>query len=848
MIFFPSDVFVVMAAVGATLSIATSSSTQSVSLWDFLTLDMSKSVIVSMEIPFASADTVFRSYKIMPRSENAHAYVNAAFVMQFNSSTSTVTGEPTLVFGGIQAHDIQATQTAAMLEGANLLQKDTLTTALAKLEGEIVPVTTPVSSSAKYLKSLAISLFYKYYLAVIYDHVDPRVQSAAVPFQRPLSTGTQTYGTKPSEYPVTEPMTKLTALLQTSGEAEYTTDVPPLPHECAAAFVLSPQANCKITGVDFSTAEGMPGFIKGLTAADIPGDNNFMTMGTAEPVLVSDVCEYAGQAVAIVVAETQRQADEIALAVKVSYESQGKPLLTIADAIAAGSYFEDPGRQPIEVGDAKAAIAKSARTVEGTISCDSQYHFHMETQTSLVIPEAEGYMVYSSTQWTQRTQAAVAAVLGINNSSVDVSVRRVGGAYGGKITRSHWIAAACGLAAHATGRPVRMHLDIDTNMKMIGKRIPYYATFTIGCTEDGILNGIEATVYNNCGWCNNDNALGMALDHIDNAYYVPNWLVTPKACKTNIAANTATRSPGTCPGIFIMEGMIDQVARTLGLDPDTVRRANLYKKDQVTPIDIPLTYCNISTLWDDLYSSAEVESRKAAAAKFNEENRWRKRGLSVVPVRFWMEWGWAVPYTVHINIYAADGTVAICHGGVEVGQGINTKVAQVAAKTLGIPLDTISVKPSNTLIGPNDITTGGSITSELCCLGTLRACNELNERISPVRAANPKATWKELVAACNDQGVNLSVENFVEEKTDYQYSYNAYGVGCTEVEIDVLTGELQILRVDILYDCGDSINPDIDVGQVEGAFTMGLGYWLTEKLIFDQDSGQLLTHNTWVYH
>lgn len=843
---FPSDVFVVMAAVGATLSIATASETKSVSFWDFLALDMSKSVIVSMEIPFASADTVFRSYKIMPRSENAHAYVNAAFAVRVDSSNSTVTGKPTLVYGGIEAHDIQATATASVLEGAKLLEQDTLKSALASLENEIVPNTTPVSSSAKYRKSLALGLFYKFYLSTISEHVDPQVKSATVPFQRPPSTGSQSYGTNPNEYPITKPMTKLTALLQTSGEAEYTTDVPIQPAECAAAFVLSPQGNSKITGVDFSKAEGMPGFIKGLTASDIPGTNNFMPLNTAEEVLVSDFCDYAGQPVAIIVAETQQQADEIALAVVVSYESQGKQLLTIADAIEADSYFENPGGHPIDFGDAKDAIAKSARKIEGTISCDSQYHFHMETQNSFVLPQAEGYTVYSSSQWPQYTQAAVATVLGINSNDVDVSVRRVGGAYGAKISRAHWIAAGCALAAHATGRPVRMHLDIDTNMKMIGKRFPYYATYTVGSTEEGILNGIEMTLYNNCGCNNNDNAMSLALPHIDNAYHVPNWLVTPKACKTNLAANTATRSPGTCPATFVMESVIDQVAKTLGRDPDDVRKANLYQKDQITPVNIPLIYCNISTLWDDLYKSADVETRKAAVVQFNQENRWRKRGLSMVPVRFWIDWN-SAPYTIHISIYAVDGTVAICHGGIEVGQGINTKVAQVAAKMLGIPVDSIKIKPTNTLIGPNDVTTGGSITSELCCLGTIKACNELNERIAPVRTANPEASWQQLMTLCSGQGINLSVESFVYEKTEYEYAYNVYAVACTEVEIDVLTGEPQILRVDMLYDCGDSINPDIDIGQIEGAFTMGLGYWLTEKLIFNNTSGELLTHNTWEY-
>ncbi|KAL5509791.1 hypothetical protein EMCRGX_G005217 [Ephydatia muelleri] len=845
---FPSDVFTVLEAAGATLTIANASGSQTYTLQDFLKVDMTQSVIVSMELPFAGAGIIFRSFKVMPRNQNAHAYVNAAFSMQVDPN-STVQGTPVLVFGGIQAHAVLAVNTANVLQQQSLLDPNTLKNALAALEQDIVPDTPPVAASVEYRKSLALSLFYKYYLACIVDHVSPRVVTAANPYVRPISSGTQSYSTVPSNYPITQPIPKLASKLQASGEAQYTTDIPPYPDELAAAFVLTTQGNATITGINLDLAAKMPGFMKVLTAADIPqgGQNNFLTgVGMhPEPVFATSFSEYAGHAVALVLADTQEYANAIAQSITVNYQNVKKPILTIQDAIAAQSFFPSPG-PPIVMGNAKEAIAASARVITGSISCGAQYHFHMETQTSLCIPEEDGYSVHSSTQWTDLTQSAVATVLGIPVSSVDVTVKRVGGAYGGKITRSQQIAAACALGAYATKRPVRMHMDIDTNMLMIGKREPYYATFTIGCTDSGVINGIEMTIYNDAGCYGNDSTVQAALTAVDNAYFVQNWLVTPVTCKTNTASNTACRSPGTLPGIFIMESLVDYVAKSLNLDVEQVKLANLYQQGQVTPYNIPLNYCSIRDIWNQLYKSADVDARKQFISEFNQVNRWRKRGISVVPLKFGLGWSGA-PYTVLVSIYATDGTVAVTHGGVEVGQGINTKVAQVAAKTLGISIDMIKIKPSNSLTNPNGMTTGGSISSELACLGVLNACTELKHRIAPVQQVMGNPTWVQLIQKCYSVGIDLSSKQFTYQTTDFAFAYFSYGATCAEVELDVLTGETQVIRVDILYDCGESINPDIDVGQVEGAFVMGMGYWMTEKFTYDPDSGQLLTHNTWEY-
>jgi xanthine dehydrogenase/oxidase len=848
---FPSDVYTIMEAAGATVTIATSpTDMKTYTLSDFLQVSMTTSLIVSMEIPFLKPNERMCTYKVMPRFQNAHAYVNAGFRIQFDPSSFTVTTPPTLVFGGIAEHGVTAAQTASYLNGKVLTDKDTLRNALTILEKELVPNEPPVATSPKYRKTLACSLFYKFYLSCVIDKVDVRVKSAGVPYVRPLSSGQQSYDSVPAEYPVTEPMPKLSALQQTSGEAVYTTDIPTTSDLLHGAFVLAPQGNAKIVSVDTSAAQTMPGFVRYISAADIPpnGENNSLPslLFPYPEKVFTDEALYAGQSVGMVLADTHDHAIMAARAVKVNCQSLGPPILNIQEAIAKNSFFEDP--DPLKVGDAEGAIAQAPNKISGEVSCGTQYHFTMETQTSLVIPEEDGYTVYPSTQWIQVAQSSVAMILGIPNSSVNVSVKRVGGAYGSKISRSHIVTAACALGAHVTGKPVCVHLDIDTNMKMVGKRYSYFVQYETGCDANGVISGIKMNIYNDGGCSNNDQEMfGYFYPFIDNAYNIPNWLLLPKGCKTNTPSNTWCRAPGSVPATFIIETLLEHVGQSLGLSYEQVRFANMYSNGDVTPLKEKLLYCNVKDIWKDLLESADVKDRQLAVEQYNKANRWRKRGLAVVPIKFPLDWNNA-PFTVFVSIYAVDGTVAIAHAGIEIGQGINVKVAQAAAKTLGIPLDYVKIKPSNSLSGPNSQTTGGSIGSELNVMGVVDACEILNDRIAPVKkkmGGNPP--WKDLIQQCYDDRVDLSAKACVNESTERLFQYFAYGTGCVETEIDVLTGETQVLRADILYDCGQSINPGVDIGQVEGAFVMGLGYWLTEDVKYDPNTGELLTHNTWEY-
>ncbi|XP_046559709.1 xanthine dehydrogenase-like isoform X1 [Haliotis rubra] len=853
---FPSDVFTIFESVGATLSIGSSDGTENTySLMDFLNLDMKGKVILSVTLPaFPSGDVYVKTFKITPRHQNAHAYVNAGFRMQLDRSNNfLVKTKPSLVYGGISKTLVHATNTETYLQGKQLGDPAVLNSAITTLSAELVPDTTPGLSSTTYRKSLAISLFYKCVLGMCGEKAAARFQSGGTNLIRPVSSGTQTYGSRKDEYPLTKPMTKVDATLQTSGRVQYVNDVPPVQNEVFASFVITSVGNADIDSVDTSDALKYPGALKYISASDIPkgGSNSFRQPGAGvEEIFCSGQVLYSGQPVGIIVAVDQLSADTAASMVKVTYKNVQPPIITMEDAIQKKSVFPNVA-QEFKVGDAAAAIASSDKQISGRIKMGHQYHFHMETQVSICYPaeDGTGVSLLSSTQWTDLEQLIVAKALNIPESSVNVEVRRLGGSYGAKITRAHLTACAAALGTHVMRRPVRLSMNFHTNMKTIGKRFPYLADYTVGVTNAGKLTGIQYTVNADCGMSPNDCSLASFPQWMDNAYYCPTWDFKPVALKTNLPTNTACRGPGSTPSIFIMEAMMDHVAKVLNMDPLEFRKINLFTKGQKhfqkSANGMVLQYCNITDMVAQLETSADVQNRKQQVTAFNQANRWKKKGVSVMPLRWDLNYANA-NYNVYLTIYHGDGSVAISIGGVENGQGINTKMMQVCAFELGIPMDTIKVKPTTTLADSNSITTGGSITSEVNALGVIQCCQQLKTRMALVKAKMVNPSWQQLVAKCYSEGMDLSARSFT-NPTGVSTNYNIYGATCTEVEVDVLTGENQINRVDILYDCGESMNPEIDVGQAEGAFVMGLGYWMTEQMIFDPKTGTALTAGTWEY-
>ncbi|XP_053383770.1 uncharacterized protein LOC123535779 [Mercenaria mercenaria] len=847
---FQSDIFVLFQVLKA--QIWTGFMGDSIDITDFLSTDISGKLILAMSYTdLIDKDEYIKFYKVAQRNQNDHCYVTGGFRVKLDKTQGFLVKEtPVLAYGGIGTSFNRASKTEAYLNGKNLGDATVLKTALMTLKSEVVADSSPVLSSPEYRKSLALSLFYKFVLHIVGDQawIKFRSGSSQLYIDRPVSSGQQSYDTNKIEWPVTEPLKKLEANAQACGEAVYVDDIPAYPGQLEAAFVLSTVGNATLQSIDATDALKISGVVKVITAKDIPGVNNWIFPPfSPEEVLVSETVSYCGQPVAIVLAESYGTALGAAFAVKVTYSNVQPPILTLEDGIKQKSFFPKQCDDKV-VGDPDTVIAQSPKKIQGAISMGTQYHFHMETQASLCVPREDGMDVYTTTQWLDMSQSAIAQVTKLPKNSISVQVKRLGGAYGGKISRNSWIAAACGLSAYLTNRPVKLRLTLGDNMKAIGKRFPFKAVYEVGMTEVGLLNGIKLTYYADCGNSANDNSLPAMPVWADNAYYCPNWSISCEAVKTNKPANTAARSPGINNGA--------QVAKSLNKDPLDIRSLNMYTDTQTDPLtQMVLTNCELKPQIAQLQASAEYNDRVQKVNTYNQNNRWKKKGVSLVPLKFGIDWRGA-RYGCQVSVYWNDGTVAISHGGVEVGQGINTKVAQVCAYEFGIPMDMVKVLPTNSLVTANGVTTGGSITTENCCAGVIECCQTLKERMAPVIAKITDPTWLKVINECYNGGIDLSARymyrnpvitvTIPDQKSLFQYY--SYGATIAEVDFDVLTGEHQLTRIDILFDmCGGNTNPALDVGQVEGAFVMGLGYWLTEECKYDPNTGALVTDSTWEY-
>ncbi|XP_048382668.1 xanthine dehydrogenase/oxidase-like isoform X2 [Stegostoma tigrinum] len=849
---FISDVFVIFEAVGAKLTIGNRNGRETYTPLEFLSVKMEGKVILCVEIPKLKENEAMNCYKVMPQTQNSQPYVSAGFWVQFKTSSgSKLVKSFSMVYTGISDNFMHASKTEEFLKGRDITCNETLQGALATLDKEVIPDdVSPLFAKPEYRKSLALGLFYKFFLSLLDEsQVSPRNQSAICPLKRPVSTGKQIFSSREAIYPLTQPIPKLNSYKQACGEIEYINDIYPLSKELFSVFCLSKVGNATIDNIDITRAENWNGAVKVFLAKDIPGANTFMPPPfQVEEILSSGRVLYAGQPIALCVGVSQHYALEMVDVIDVTYKDQEPPIVTLDDAIEKNSFYPLPGKGLI-VGDPADAISKSPHHIEGEVRAGEQYHFHMETQVCRCTPTEDGLDVQAASQWLDLAQQAVAGACGLPVKDVNITAKRLGGAYGAKVTRANLVACGSALAAHLLKRPVQCMMDLATNMKAVGKRHGYIFKYKVGFNDDGTLNGVIITYYCDNGSSPNDDEVSTYFGFSDNAYKCKNWHLIPIALKTNRAAHTWCRSPGSKPNIFVIETILEHVAKFLSLDPINVKQKNLYAQGDITPLGFDLPYCSIRDLYSTQLKKVDVTGRLQAIKKFNADNRWKKKGLAVVPLKYCLDWTEGF-YLCTVSIFASDGSVIVTHGGVEIGQGINTKVAQVCAYVLGIPVDLISIKPTTAISSPNAGTTGRSITCELNCLGVKNCCEILKERLSPVKATLPPGTpWKDLVAACFKAKMNLTAQYWVSPDPNSKGvpQYYSYGVTVAEAELDVLTGENQINLVDMLFDCGESINPAIDIGQIEGAFVMGMGYWLMEKVIYDPDTGEVLNAGTWDY-
>ncbi|XP_055623208.1 xanthine dehydrogenase-like [Toxorhynchites rutilus septentrionalis] len=837
---FPSDIFLLLETVGATLTIATDGLSLHVTPLDFLKVDMAKKLLTIVTIPSLDpAQYMFRSFKVMPVAQNSRAYVNAAFLVKF-CRTGKTTELARVCFGGINPSFVHAYKTEDFLLGRPLFTNETLQEALKILSTELRPDWVLPDASPKYRKNLALSLFYKFLLSTTpesTEYLNPRFRSGGTTSKRPVSSGKQSYDTYPNKWPLTQYVPKIEGLAQSSGEAEYIGDIPERPNELHAAFVLATEIQSRISKIDATEALKLPGVVAFYSAKNIPGINNFMPLEMGAPevdeIFCSGVVAFHGQPVGVVVAKTFELANRAAALVEISYEKiVNHPVYVTVEDVIEGRAYNRVFNQHFDRHGAKFLSASEGPIkINGQLDLKGQYHYTMETQTCFCIPVEDGLDIYSSTQFIDNVMIAVSQALNVPENSLNISVRRLGGAYGAKISRASQIACACALAAQLTQCPVRMVLKMETNMSAVGKRGGSHSEYEVDVDSSGKINRLNHTYTQDSGVTLNEGFAFLTVELFKNCYRTDRWNLVGNIARTDVPSNTWCRAPGSSEGMAMIENIMEHIAHVVEKDPLEVRMLNISKENKMY------------NLLPRFRADVDFDDRKQAIDMFNLQNRWHKRGIAIIPMEYDMEYSQTL--NALVSIYHLDGSVAITHGAIEMGQGVNTKVVQVAAHILGIPLNKIAVKPSTGLTSPNCGPSVHSRASETAAFAVKKSCEILMERLRPIQQANPQAPWEQIVAQAFVANVDLSA-TYHYQPSDLQ-AYVIWGLACAEIEVDILTGNIQIPRVDILEDVGESMSPGIDVGQVEGAFIMGLGYYLTEALVYEPSNGALLTTRSWNY-
>ena len=677
------------------------------------------------------------------------------------------------------------------------------------------------------------------------------------------------------------------AIKHVSGKSVYINDMNAPSDMLHGKVVYSPYAHAKILSFNLEKARQVKGVHGILSYKDIPGANQMGPVFHDEPCLAENTVNFIGQAVFLIAAESKEIAAKAEKLIEIEYEPL-TPITTIEEAIANNQLLSVP--RIINRGNADEAILKAKHVLKGTLKTGAQEHWYLETQTSLCIPdELNEMMVYSSTQNPSETQAIIAEVLGITRNDVIVEIRRMGGAFGGKETQGNHTAAWAALLANYTKRPVKIHLFRDDDQVMTGKRHRFISDYEIGFDDDGMITAYKVNLNADAG-ATADLSMAIlerAVLHADGSYFIPNISVTGKAWLTNLPSNTAFRGFGGPQGIAVIENAIDRMARFLKKDATEIRFKNFYgiTDRNTTHYDEEVENNRLFTIYEQIIQSSDYHKRKTEIAEFNFKNEFYKKGMALTPVKFGISFTTAFLNQAGalVNIYQ-DGTVLVNHGGTEMGQGLHTKMQQIAALELGISPEFVKVNATNTSKVPNASATAASSGSDLNGMAVKNAVDIIKLRLIDVtidefnkkQHPNPSIAddivfhnnfifdnlhpdrilpFKEIVMMAYLQQKSLSSTGYYktpnihynrETGKGHPFHYYGFGMAVSEVQVDVLTGNHKILRTDILHDTGKSINEAIDIGQVEGGFIQGIGWCTTEDIKWDTN-GKLLNHSPDTY-
>jgi len=820
-----------------------------------------KSIIVPRPTP--GIETHRQFYKVSKRREMDISTVAACFAIALDENGRITKAR--LAYGGVAALPVRAKKTEAALIGKNW--SDSIgEEILPILEKEFTPI-SDVRGSAIYRQQLIANLLRKFLARDRRAIANKKIARFLLP--RPEASAHES------------------AHKHVTGEAFYVDDVVQSHTMLEVWPVCSPHAHAKILRRDVSEARGMPGISAVLLAEDVPGLNDVGAVRHDEILLADTEVLYHGHIVALVVGETQELCRAAAAKVVVEYDPL-PPIFTIEEAMDAGSFHSDP--HFIRRGDVSSALAGAAKTLEGELSLGGQDHFYLETNAAWAETGEDGTVfISSSTQHPSEVQHIVAHLLDLPMHSVVVECPRMGGGFGGKETQAAMLASLAALAATKTGRKVRVRFNRDQDMMITGKRHPFLGKFRIGFDEDGMLLAARIDLFSNGGWSLDlSRAItDRALFHLDNAYYIPNVEFSGRVVKTNLASNTAFRGFGGPQGMLVIEEILDRIARATGLAPETVRARNLYRgtgETNTTHYGQEIEDNRLQRIWNELTESSELAGRREQLVKWDREHPDRKRGIAMTPVKFGISFT-----TTHLNQAGAlvllyqDGTAQINHGGTEMGQGVYTNIALIAARELGVTTDRVRVMATRTDKVPNTSATAASCGTDLNGAAVKDACGTLRARLLPFAAEmltekigsdvpatrivfndnvvtdreNPASSvsFAEVIQRAYFARTSLSATGFYrtpdinydpETGRGKPFHYFAVGAAVSEVEVDGFTGMTHIRRVDILHDVGDTINRGVTLGQVEGGFVQGAGWLTNEELLWDA-KGRLLTHSPDTY-
>uniref|UniRef100_A0A8D0PBP2 aldehyde oxidase n=1 Tax=Sus scrofa TaxID=9823 RepID=A0A8D0PBP2_PIG len=744
-------------------------------------------VVLSVYIPHSPQWHFVSGLRMAQRQENASAIANAGMSVQFEEGTDRIKALQ-MFYGSVGPTVVSASQACQQLIGRQW-DDQMLSDACRLVLDEIYIPPAAKGGMVEYRRTLIISLLFKFYLRVRqglnkmdpqkFPNIPEKFLSALEDFPIETPQGIQMFQcvdpSQPPQDPVGHPVMHQSAIKHATGEAVFVDDMPPIAQELFLAVVTSTRAHAKIISIDTSEALALPGVVDVITAEDVPGDNNHQ----GEIFYAQNEVICVGQIVCTVAADTYAHAKEVAKKVKIAYEDLEPRIITIEQALEHNSFLSV--EKKIEQGNVEQAFKYVDQIIEGEVHVEGQEHFYMETQTILAIPQEEDkeMVLHLGTQFPTHVQEYVAAALNVPRSRIACHMKRAGGAFGGKVTKPALLGAVCAVAANKTSRPIRFVLERGNDMLITAGRHPLFGKYKIGFMNNGVIKAADVEYYIN-GGCTPDES-EMVIEFIvlksENAYNIPNFRCRGRACKTNLPSNTAFRGFGFPQATVVVEAYITAVASQCNLPPEQVKEINMYKRTSETAYGQTFNPALLRRCWKECLEKSSFSARKQAAEEFNKNNYWKKRGLAVVPMKFTI----GIPLTYYnqaaalVHIYL-DGSVLVIHGGCEIGQGLHTKMIQVASRELNIPESYIHL---------------------------------------PETSYQTNMDW--------------------EKGKGNPYPYFVCGASCSEVEVDCLTGAHKLLRTDIFVDAAFSINPALDIGQVEGAFIQGMGLYTTEELKYSPE-------------